>query len=149
LALAEEPIGTIIGALSGRFVVFVAEVCSDATLGNSDKDKGTLLTKLTCLFLKFARYLLRVVKNNAEGISVARPNRADAVAHVGAVIAARAADQTVIDGEEDGVALVRREHFDAGLSAQLLLGPSSRRWEWNPFLQFFLGEVHYDPATIR
>jgi len=40
---------------------------------------------------------------------------------MGAVIAPRAANRAMIDGEDHRVALVRREHFDARLAARLLL----------------------------
>src|SRR5712692_1015826 len=66
--------------------------------------------------------LLRVMKNNSQGIPAAGANRADAVAQMGAVITPRAADRTMVDGEDDRVALVRREHFDARLPARLLFG---------------------------
>lgn len=61
------------------------------------------------------------MENNSQGVPAAQANRADSVAQVGPVIAPRAADRTMINGEDYRVALVRREHFDAGLPARLLL----------------------------
>jgi hypothetical protein len=49
------------------------------------------------------------------------------VAQVGPVKTARAANRAMVDGEDHRVALVRREHFDAGLPARLLLGPLAQR----------------------
>jgi hypothetical protein len=54
-------------------------------------------------------------------------HRADAVAQMGAVKTARAANQAMVDGEDHRVALIRRAHFDAGLPAQLLLGSLAQR----------------------
>jgi len=52
----------------------------------------------------------------------------------------RAENRTMVDGEYHRVALVRREHFDAGLSARLLLGPSAQRRQRNPFLCLVIGK---------
>ena len=45
---------------------------------------------------------LRIVEDDAEGDPPPRPQSADAVAHVDAIIAARTLNRPVVDGEDDG-----------------------------------------------
>src|SRR3954447_569621 len=52
-----------------------------------------------------------VVKDDAERKAVAGAERADAVPHGYAVVAARAGDRTVIDREQHRVTLVERHHL--------------------------------------
>ena len=80
--------------------------------------------------------LLRIVKNNSQSISASGANRADSMAEMRPVVAARAADRAMVDGEGHCVALVRSKDFDAGLPARLLLRALARRRERNPGFLF-------------
>lgn len=46
------------------------------------------------------------MKNNSQSVPAAGANRADAVAQMGSVMAARAAGRAMVDGEDHRVALV-------------------------------------------
>src|SRR5688572_5281210 len=63
-----------------------------------------------------------VVKDDPERRSLARPDRADAVTHVGRVPAANALHRPVRYGEDHGVALADGDHRAARLHARPLLG---------------------------
>ena len=68
-----------------------------------------------------AVFLSGIVKNDSQGVPVARTNGADAVAKIGAVVAARAAHGSMMNGKDDRIALIRTENFNTGLSARSLL----------------------------
>ena len=49
-------------------------------------------------------------------------NRADSVAKVGAIISLRSANGTMMNGKDDSISLVGRQHFDTRLATRPLLG---------------------------
>ena len=66
--------------------------------------------------------LLGVVENNSQCVALSRVNGADAVTKVGSVVVARAAHGSMMNCKDDRIALLWREHFNAGLPAWSLLG---------------------------
>ena len=64
----------------------------------------------------------RVVKDDAQGVPLARSQAADAMAKIDAIDAACALHGTVMHGENDRVAAAQRHDFRARLHARPLLG---------------------------
>ena len=65
---------------------------------------------------------LRVMENDPQGVSLSGMNGADAVTKVGAIVAARASNGSMMNCKDYRVALLGSEHFDPGLPARLLFG---------------------------
>ena len=63
-----------------------------------------------------------VVKNDADSVTVTRPQRAHAMLQVHAVRAARTLDRAVTDGDHCGVSLPQRQHERSRLHPGPLLG---------------------------
>ncbi len=66
--------------------------------------------------------LFGIVENNSQRVALARVNGADAVTKVGSVVAAGAANWSVMNCKDDRIALLGTKHFNARLPAWLLLG---------------------------
>jgi len=62
------------------------------------------------------------VKNNAERASGTGMNGAYSVAKIRSVVALRASNRPMMNRKDHRIALVRREHFNAGLPARPLFG---------------------------
>ena len=65
---------------------------------------------------------LRVMENDPQGVSLSGMNGADAVTKVGAIVAARASNGSMMNCKDYRVALLGSEHFDPRLAARLLFG---------------------------
>ena len=68
-----------------------------------------------------SRRLFGVVENDSQCVALARMNGADAVPKRRAIIAAYAADRTMVDGKDDRIAAVGVESFGARLLSRALL----------------------------
>ena len=68
-----------------------------------------------------AVFLSGIVKNDSQGVSVACTYGTDAVAKIGAVVAARATHGSMMNGKDDRIALIWTENFNTGLPARSLL----------------------------
>src|SRR5688572_27331305 len=64
--------------------------------------------------------LLRVVEDHAEGVALAAGETAHAMAHGGAIVAARALDGAVPRGEDQDLALLGVDRLALGLRARAL-----------------------------
>ncbi len=62
------------------------------------------------------------MENDPQGVSLPGMNRADAVTKVGAVVAARPFNRSMMNCKDYRVALLGREHFHPRLPARLLFG---------------------------
>ena len=62
------------------------------------------------------------MKNDTEGVPSAGPQPADAMSHVDAIGSPRPLDRAMVDGEDDALALVERDHLGPRLHAGPLLG---------------------------
>jgi hypothetical protein len=75
------------------------------------------------------------MKNDTEGVPSAGPQPADAMSHVDAIGSPRPLDRAMVDGEDDALALVERDHLGPRLHAGPLLGED----------EFAAREIHAGP----
>src|ERR1700756_6076955 len=67
-------------------------------------------------------HLLGVMKDDAERIAMAGAQPADTVSHVDAIRTARASHRTMMHGEDNSIALPKRNHLRPRLHAWTLFG---------------------------
>jgi hypothetical protein len=78
--------------------------------------------RLPCPLRDPGRRSARVVKDDAQRLTVPGPHPAHPVAQVDAIVAARPSHWTMADGKDDAVPLAERHDLDARLHARPLLG---------------------------
>src|SRR4051794_31701029 len=98
-----------------------AMTCCDGPRSGASANKSAVTT-LSSLLLSHFRCLPGVVEDDADRVTEAGPDPADAVAQIDPIGTARPLYRAVMHGEHHGVTLAQRNHLGTRLHSRPLLG---------------------------